>query len=804
MRPSHLPDALRERTRALSEGEVEGEYILVWMRAALRAWENPCLDVALAVGEALALPVFVYRGLDERYPYASDRHHTFILEGHRDVGHALTRRGLGTALHVARPGHRGPHLKTLAAGAALVLTEDVPLHPLATWARRLAGAVSTPIWLVDTACVVPMAHVGCPFDRAFAFRSAIEAGLEARVHLPWSDHPAPGEPFVPDLPFAPVDLEQAPIDDLVSECAIDHTVGPVPHTRGGSEAGYARWRRWVEGGGLRRYAGARNNPLTDGVSRMSAYLHHGMVAPTRLAREAAKHGGRGAEKYLDELVVWRELAWSFCRHRDPTTLAAVPAWARETLERHTGDPRPLPDRDTLARGRTGDALWDAAQRSLLRHGELHNNVRMTWGKALVGWTPGPEAALETLRDLNHRYALDGRDPASYGGLLWCLGAFDRPFPPERPVWGTVRPRSTDSHAARLNVDAYARHTSRPLRPVPPRTLVVGGGVAGALCARVLHDHGYPVTVLDKARGAGGRLSTRRAGALRFDHGSPVLGNLPAPLARYLDAWVEAGVLAPWSGPFARYRDGRLTPLAPGPRWIGEPGMNTLVKHLLADVDVRFGHRVERLTREEDTVVVETPEGSFEADHVVLATPAPQAVPLVAALAPALADALARVDVDPAWVLMLGWDHPLPRPWGLLHLEDHPCLRLVLRNEARPGRPDAAQWVVHATPEWSRKHLERAPEIVADALAGAARQTLDLPRPTHQVAHRWRYAHVQRPVGRPFLRQANVWACGDALLGGGVAGALASGAAVAGRLLGHFGATSPEPEPPAQLSLLEAP
>ena len=99
-------------------------------------------------------------------------------------------------------------------------------------------------------------------------------------------------------------------------------------------------------------------------------------------------------------------------------------------------------------------MWDLCQRSLLRQGELHNNVRMTWGKALLEWTPGPGRCLELLLDLNHRFALDGRDPSSYGGLLWVLGQFDRPFKPEKTITGTVRDRSVAAHAKRLDLEAY--------------------------------------------------------------------------------------------------------------------------------------------------------------------------------------------------------------------------------------------------------------------------------------------------------------------------------------------------------------
>lgn len=52
----------------------------------------------------------------------------------------------------------------------------------------------------------------------------------------------------------------------------------------------------------------------------------------------------------------------------------------------------------------GDTFWDAAQRQLSTHGELHNNVRMTWGKAPLAWCASPQEALSAVLHLNHRYA----------------------------------------------------------------------------------------------------------------------------------------------------------------------------------------------------------------------------------------------------------------------------------------------------------------------------------------------------------------------------------------------------------------
>ena len=192
----------------------------------------------------------------------------------------------------------------------------MPVAPLTTWTTALRQAIPVPVWEVDTACVVPMPLTTQPFDRAFVYRDATAALRRERLSAPWTDVPYAGPRFTPELPFAAVDLATTDLATLVAECRIDHSVGPVADTRGGSDAGYARWRSFVSSGRLDRYDRVRNDPTrADGVSRMSAYLHYGMVSPLRLAREVAAMSGEGAGKWLDELLVWRELAYTFCFHR---------------------------------------------------------------------------------------------------------------------------------------------------------------------------------------------------------------------------------------------------------------------------------------------------------------------------------------------------------------------------------------------------------------------------------------------------------------------------------------------------------
>ena len=177
---------------------------------------------------------------------------------------------------------------------------------------------------------------------------------------------------------------------------------------------------------------------------MSAYVNCGMIDPLRMARDAT----RISEKFVSEFCGFRESAHLWCLRNPGAYLdasRAVPAWARNQL-RATD---PAPDVEALARGASGDAYWDDCQKCLVLSGELHNNVRMAWGKAIPAWhgavlsgqeaTPATrlQAALDLLVRLNDTYALDGGAPPSYGGLLWCLGWRDRPG-----AGGCPKPRPT--------------------------------------------------------------------------------------------------------------------------------------------------------------------------------------------------------------------------------------------------------------------------------------------------------------------------------------------------------------------------
>jgi len=778
----------------------DGDFVIYWMRIAARASENPALDVALEAGRALGKPVFVYHALSERYRYASDRLHTFILEGARDVQRALAERGIGYAFHLERAGAREPVLLELAKQAALVVTDFMPVEPLLRWDAALAEVA--PLWRVDASCLAPVWALKTPMDRAFAFRAAAEPLVKARLTAPYVDVAPAGPAFLPALPFTPLDLQALSIPELVASCDIDHTVGPVHHTPGGTTAALARWRTFRDTK-LARYDQDRNDPVRAATSRMSAYLHFGHVSPFLLAREAHAHRSEGAEKFLDELLVWRELAWHFCLHHPKhESVEVLPAWARDTLKAHERDGRAwLPSIEQLSRAQTGDLLWDAAQRQLLTHGELHNNVRMTWGKALLGWTRTAQDALAVLIDLNHRYALDGRDPGSYGGILWCLGALDRPFHPEQPIVGAVRPRPTAEQSKRFDVGEYERTAHRSPRGTPLTVAVIGGGVAGAAAARALKDAGHVVTVFDKGRGPGGRLSTRTEGDHRFDHGAQYFTVRDERFARWARAWWQERLINQWKGVIegerARPHAHELV------RLVGVPGMNAVLKRMLLDVDVRFGVEVKGLTRDGSRWRLLDAAGHAlgEYEVAVVATPAPQAAALIDPSSYALASRIRdEVVMAPCWAVLVHFAETTGVPWDGCFSHVGP-LSWLAKNSSKPERANVhgESFVLHASAEWSRAHLELEPEQVVPMLMDAFFATTGVQRrePVLAKAHRWRFAKTEKPLGEPCLWDAGLQlaVCGDWCLGARVESAFLSGSAAAGRINALPGSALEERDPP---------
>ena len=312
---------------------------------------------------------------------------------------------------------------------------------------------------------------------------------------------------------------------------------------------------------------------------------------------------------------------------------------------------------------------------------------------------------------------------------------------------------------------------------PARVAIVGAGMAGASAARRLAQAGYDITLFDKGRQVGGRMANRhdRETDLTFDHGAQVMRAHGSAFRTQLEAWLAAGIVAPWDEPGS---------------FAAVPDMTAPVRDLLAGLEVHVGRTVTGFAREATRwrLALAEAEEPRLFDALVLTPPAPQSRRLLDAAGLNL-PGLERVTYAPCWSLMLacGQDHLFA---GDVLRPGAGPVAAIFREGAKPGRAGAsACFTVHATPDWSRTHLEAPREAVQAAMVDALGDLFGVAiTPEHARVHRWRYALVESTCGAPCLYDPGMRLgfCGDACLGPRIEAAYDSGSALAKCLVPDLG------------------
>ena len=431
----------------------KGRYVLYWMQMFKRASHNHALNFAIQMANERRLPLVVYEGLTFSYPWANDRFHTFILEGVAEKYAEFSERGIRYIFYLQRNKRdRRKVVAQLAREAALLVTDDYPCFIIPRHNERISQ-LELPVYAVDANGMVPLSALPKEEYAAYTIRPKINRLLPDLPRIIDTPH-VDVRGIDVECPETRVSAENIP--QLVSECDIDHSVKPSDRYRGGTKAARQRLNHFVQNI-LPHYDKTQKEPSVDGVSRLSPYLHFGFLSIQEVvaAVEKAKAPKSAKGAFLEQTIVRRELSFNFTRHNPHyDSLQSLPAWALQTMRDHADDPRPeLLDAEKIETAKTYDELWNAAQRELLLTGHLHNYVRMLWGKRVIEWQRSYEMAFELLVHLNNKYALDGRDPNSYAGILWCFGKHDRPWF-DREIFGTIRYMTSQSMAKKFNARRY--------------------------------------------------------------------------------------------------------------------------------------------------------------------------------------------------------------------------------------------------------------------------------------------------------------------------------------------------------------
>ncbi len=454
-------DSMQKRVVTLRAGMPRSgaRYVLYWMQIHRRAFQNHALNFAIAQANALGLPLVVYEGLRPDYDQANARIHRFILEGACDNHRDFARRGIRYCFYLipeTRTGNRRA-VAQLAQEAALLVTDDFPTFIIPRHNRAIVQQVDCPVYAVDANGVVPMRELDHEEYAARTIRPRIHRLLPAYFWPIAELTPKIKNQTLPLNLREETELASANLEELLARVAIDHTLAPSRHFQGGRKAALARLKIFKEER-LQNYAAGRNLAGEHWTSELSPYLHFGHISAMEVAWEVLQaHAPEEAvDAFLEEHIVRRELSYNFC-HFNPkhATLEALPAWARQTLFAHEKDRRAhLYSPQEFERAATHDELWNLTQRELLATGKIHGYMRMLWGKKIIEWSASPQEALQTMIHLHHRYALDGRNPNTYTGILWCFGKHDRAWGPQRQIYGLVRYMTSENTKRKINFPAY--------------------------------------------------------------------------------------------------------------------------------------------------------------------------------------------------------------------------------------------------------------------------------------------------------------------------------------------------------------
>ncbi len=308
-----------------------------------------------------------------------------------------------------------------------------------------------------------------------------------------------------------------------------------------------------------------------------------------------------------------------------------------------------------------------------------------------------------------------------------------------------------------------------------RAGIVGAGIAGANCAGTLAAAGWEVDVFEKARGAGGRLSTRRIEQGWATLGSPFISAKRDPFRSQLRDWARQG----WVEPVRGILYGRANKswsqaqLQNHYRPTIEP--SHIVRQLLGSARLHPGSRVAAL--QPRTVILDDGRVFGDYDCVICSVPAPQAIPMLDAL-PLLRERLLDVRFRPVWSFLMRWEGGPPA--DVIRFDDH-LLELAARQTA--GGPGL--WAVHSTHEFAETYLEASEMEASNRAASALMGLLGLPWPVEiEASHLWRLARPETSAGGFWVgdRENRVALIGDGVAGDGVERAWESGLRLAQAIL----------------------
>lgn len=423
--------------------------VVYWMSRDVRVSDNWALLFAAQKSVEMKQPLWVVFTLASSFGEANLRHYHFLIEGLREVERNLLEIGANFILLMGEPQSSiSEFISELNAG--ILVSDFDPLRIKQNWKSLINKNLKIRHVEVDAHNIVPCRVASNKLEfGAYTLRPKINRLIKN---------------YLTEFPPLP-SLYNKPSSISTDWDQAFNWLKPK------SDANTVNWITPGEGSAkktlndflqkrLTGYAENRNNPLIEGQSNLSPYLHFGNISAQRIAIEVSKKPSSQSDKlaFLEELIIRRELSDNFCFYNSNyDNINGIHSWAKETLLKHKNDEREFEyTPNSFENALTHDHLWNAAQKQMIKTGKMHGYLRMYWAKKILEWTKSPEEAMEIAITLNDKYSIDGRDPNGYAGVAWSIGGVHDRAWSERPVFGKIRYMNYNGCKRKFDVDGYIK------------------------------------------------------------------------------------------------------------------------------------------------------------------------------------------------------------------------------------------------------------------------------------------------------------------------------------------------------------